>query len=163
MALNRQEWIKVEGDRMANMMSVAVLILCLTIGSPAYARDTRHLLPIAVAMEVRDAQDKLAGSVKFYFGDQAPPQVLTNLGSDVSNRKTNAFGKSDEKACNWAFLSAMVALEKRAQQLGANAVINIVSYYNKKVMSSATEFECHAGAIIAGVALRGDFVKVADG
>ena len=148
---------------MANMMSVAVLMLCLTIGSPAYARDTRHLLPIAVAMEVRDAQDKLDGSVKFYFGDQAPPQVLTNLGSDVSNRKTNAFGKSDEKACNWAFLSAMVALEKRAQQLGANAVINIVSYYNKKVMSSATEFECHAGAIIAGVALKGDFVKIADG
>ncbi len=163
MALNRQEWIKVEGDQMANMMSVAVLILCLTIGSPAYARDTRHLLPIAVAMDVRDAQDKLDGSVKFYFGDQAPPQVLTKLGSDVSNRKTNAFGKSDEKACNWAFLSAMVALEKRAQQLGANAVINIVSYYNKKVMSSATEFECHAGAIIAGVALKGDFVKVADG
>jgi uncharacterized protein YbjQ (UPF0145 family) len=163
MALNRQEWIKVEGDRMANMYRLAVLMLCLTIGSPAYARDTRHLLPIAVAMEVRDAQDKLDRSVKFYFGDQAPPQVLTNLGSDVSNRKTNAFGKSDEKACNWAFLSAMVALEKRAQQLGANAVINIVSYYNKKVMSSATEFECHAGAIIAGVALRGDFVKFADG
>jgi uncharacterized protein YbjQ (UPF0145 family) len=101
--------------------------------------------------------------VKFYFGDQPPPQVLTNLGSDVSNRKTNAFGKSDEKACNWAFLSAMVALEKRAQQLDANAVINIVSYYNKKVMSSATEFECHAGAIIAGVALKGEFVKIADG
>ena len=148
---------------MRNVISVAVLILCLAIGLPAHGRDTRHLLPIAIALEVKDAQDKLDGSVKFYFGDQLPPQVLTNLGSDVSNRKTNAFGKSDEKACNWAFLSAMVALEKRAQQLGANAVINIVSYYNKKVMSSATEFECHAGAIIAGVALRGDFVKFADG
>jgi uncharacterized protein YbjQ (UPF0145 family) len=163
MALNRQEWIKVEGEPMANLLSMAVLILCLTIGSPAFARDTKHLLPIAIAMETKDAQEKLDGSVKFYFGDQLPPQVLTNLGSDVSNRKTNAFGKSDEKACNWAFLSAMVALEKRAQQLGANAVINIVSYYNKKVMSSATEFECHAGAIIAGVALKGDFVKLADG
>jgi uncharacterized protein YbjQ (UPF0145 family) len=148
---------------MANIIAMGILILCLAIGLPAHARDTRHLLPIAVAMEVKDAQDKLDGSVKFYFGDQPPPQVLTNLGSDVSNRKTNAFGKSDEKACNWAFLSAMVALEKRAQQMSANAVINIVSYYNKKVMSSATEFECHAGAIIAGVALKGDFVKLADG
>lgn len=91
------------------------------------------------------------------------PQILAPLGSDVSNRKTNAFGKSDDKACNWAFLSAMVALEKRAQQMGANAVINIVSYYNRKVMASATEFECHAGAIIAGVVLKGDFVKIADG
>ena len=148
---------------MANAMSTAVLILCLAIGFPAHARDTKHLLPIAIAMETTDAQDKLEGSVKFYFGDQPPPQVVTVLGSDVSNRKTNSFGKSDEKACNWGFLSAMVALEKRAQQLGANAVINVVSYYNKQVMSSATEFECHAGAIIAGVALKGDFVRVADG
>ena len=163
MALNRQEWIKVEGEPMANLLSMAVLILCLTIGSPAFARDTKHLLPIAIAMETKDAQEKLDGSVKFYFGDQLPPQVLTNLGSDVSNRKTNALGKSDEKACNWAFLSAMVVLQTCAQQLGANAVINIVSYYNKKVMSSASEFECHAGAIIAGVALKGDFVKLADG
>lgn len=148
---------------MANVMSVAVLILCLAIGLPAHGRDTRHLLPIAIAMEVKDAQEKLDGSVKFYFGDQLPAQVLPNLGSDVSNRKTNAFGKSDEKACNWAFLSAMVALQTRAQQLGANAVINIVSYYNKKVLSSATEFEYHSGAIIVGVALKGDFVKLADG
>jgi uncharacterized protein YbjQ (UPF0145 family) len=163
MALKPTGMDKVEGEPMANLMSMAVLILCLTIGSPAFARDTKHLLPIAIAMETKDAQEKLDGSVKFYFGDQPPPQVLTNLGSDVSNRKTNAFGKSDEKACNWAFLSAMVALQTRAQQLGANAVINIVSYYNKRVMSSATEFECHAGAIIAGVALKGDFVKITDG
>jgi uncharacterized protein YbjQ (UPF0145 family) len=148
---------------MANILAMGILILCLAMGLPAHARDTRHVLPIAIAMETKDAQVKLDGSIKFYFGDQPPPQVLTMLGSDVSNRKTNAFGKSDEKACNWAFLSAMVALEKRAQQIGANTVINIVSYYNKKVMSSATEFECHAGAIMAGVALKGDFVKIADG
>ena len=148
---------------MANVMSMAVLILCLAIALPAHGRDTKHLLPIAAAMETKDAQDKLDGSVKFYFGDQAPPQVVTVLGSDVSNRKTNAFGKSDENACHWAFLSAMVALQTRAQQMGANAVINIVSYYSKNVMSSATEFECHAGAIIAGVALKGNFVKIADG
>ena len=36
----------------------------------------------------------------------------------------------------------MMALQRWAQQLGANAVITIVSYDNKKVMLSATEFEC---------------------
>jgi len=60
------------------------------------------------------------------------------------------------------FLSAMIQLEKRAKQLGANAVVNIVSYYQKNIMSSPTEFECHAGAIMAGVALRGEFVKIAE-
>jgi uncharacterized protein YbjQ (UPF0145 family) len=56
----------------------------------------------------------------------------------------------------------MIALDKRAKQLGANAVVNIVSYYQKVEMSSPTEFECHAGAVIAGVALKGDFVTIAD-
>jgi hypothetical protein len=41
-------------------------------------------------------------------------------------------------------------------------VVNIVSFYKKDVMSSPTEFECHAGAVIAGVALRGEFVKIAE-
>lgn len=145
-----------------NVFSIVILGAFLAAIAPAHARDTKHILPIAVAMETKDAQDKLDGSVKFFFGAQQTPEILTKLGSDVTNRKTNAFGKSDERACNWAFLSAMVALEKRAQQLGADAVVNIVSYYKKNVMSNATEFECHAGAVIAGVALKGDFVKLAD-
>jgi uncharacterized protein YbjQ (UPF0145 family) len=143
---------------------VGLLIFSLVIGTtwPAHARDTKYLLPLAAALEVKDAQEKLDGTIKFYFGNQETPKILTKLGTDVSNRKTNAVGKSDEKACNWAFLSAMVSLEKRAKQLGANAVVNIVSYYQKNVMSSPTEFECHAGAVIAGVALKGDFVKIAE-
>lgn len=143
-------------------LSLIGLILILVMSGPANANDRKHLLSIASGLENKDAQEKLDGSVKFFFGAQAHPAILTKLGTDVSNRKTNAFGKSDETACNWAFLSAMIALQGRAKQLGANAVVNIVSYYKKEVMSSATEFECHAGALMAGVALKGDFVKIAD-
>ena len=143
-------------------VSLVVLGISLAMVWPVHARDTRHLLPIASGLENKDAQEKLDGSIKFFFGAQPHPAILTKLGTDVSNRKTNAFGKSDETACNWAFLSAMISLQNRAKQLGANAVVNIVSYYKKIVMSSETEFECHAGAIIAGVALKGDFVKLAD-
>ena len=136
--------------------------LTMSLVWPAQARDTKYLLPIAAALEVQDAKNRLDGSVKFYFGNQETPKVLAKLSTDVTNLKTNAVGKSDEKACNWVFLSAMIQLEKRAKQLGANAVVNIVSYYRKEVMSSPTEFECHAGAMIAGVALRGEFVKIAE-
>ncbi len=44
---------------------------------------------------------------------------------------------------------------------GGNAVINIASYYKKNTVSSDTEFECHAGAVIAGVAMIGDVVTLA--
>ena len=143
-------------------MSLMVMAIALAGESPSDARDTKHLLPINAAMETKDAQEKLEGSVKFYFGSQLHPQVVKRLGTDVANRKTNSFNKSDEKACNWAFLSALVALEKRAQQLGANAVVNVVSYYRRSEMASSTQFECHAGAFVAGVALRGEFVTVAE-
>ncbi|HSQ11705.1 MAG TPA: hypothetical protein VLM90_01755 [Candidatus Deferrimicrobium sp.] len=139
-----------------------VAALTLSAAWPAHARDDKLMFPVAPALEAKDAKEKLDGSVKFYFGNQETPKVLTKLGTDVTNQKTNKFGKSDERACNWVFLSAMIQLDKRAKQLGANAVVNIVSYYQKNVMSSPTEFECHAGNIIAGVALRGEFVKIAE-
>jgi hypothetical protein len=100
--------------------------------------------------------------VKFYFAGQKHPVVLETFKTDVSNLKTNSFGKGDEVACNWAFLSTLLSFQKRAKELGANAVINLVSYYKKNEMASATQFECHAGAIIAGVALKGEIVTVAD-
>ena len=143
--------------------SLAGLIIAafmLATVAPSSARDTKYMLPIAAVLETKDAREKLDGSVKFFFGSQETPKILTKLATDVTNLKTNAVVKSDEKACNWVFLSAMMQLEKRAKELGANAVVNIVSYYQKNVVSSATEFECHAGAVIAGVALKGDFVKV---
>lgn len=142
--------------------STIVMALALGLAWPAHARDTKYLLPISTALEAKEAKEKLDGSVKFFFGNQETPKILTKLGTDVTNQKTNAVGKSDEKACNWVFLSAMIQLEKRAKQMGANAVVNIVSYYRKSEMSSPTEFECHAGAVIAGVALKGEFVKLAD-
>jgi len=148
---------------MKNIICLTIFFaLTMSLAWPAQARDTKYLLPIAAALEVQDAKNRLDGSVKFYFGNQETPKVLAKLSTDVTNLKTNAVGKSDEKACNWVFLSAMIQLEKRAKQLGANAVVNIVSYYRKEVMSSLTEFECHAGAMIAGVALRGEFVKIAE-
>lgn len=146
---------------MKKMLSTLVFIGVSAVAVlPAHARDDRLLMPISVAMESSDTKEKLDGSIRYYFGHQKTPKVLQKLGSDSSNKKTNAFGKSDEKACQWAFLSAMLSLEQRAKELGANAVINIVSNYKKVEMSSETEYECHAGGIMAGVALKADFVKV---
>lgn len=142
-------------------LSVATLFLCVASIS-AHARDTQHLLPIAEAMQMKDRDGVLDGSVKFYFAGQKHPVVLQKLTTDVSNQKTNAFGKSDEEACKWVFLSALVQFQKKAQQLGGNAVVNLVSYYKKSELADSEKFECHAGAVMAGVALKGDIVKIGD-
>lgn len=143
-----------------------ILLLCTllatVIASPAHSRDTVHMLSLEDALSTSDAEAKLDGSVEFYFAGQDHPPVERSIVETFTNKKTNAFGKSDEEACKWVFLSAMIALQDRAKREGADAVVDIVSYYDKNEMASATEFECHAGAIMAGVALKGNFVTLQD-
>ena len=143
------------------MKKLMLMVVLAAAASGAMAADRKLMLPIAGGMAANDAKAKLDGPVKFYFAGEKAPKALEQLGSDKTSQKTNAFGKSDETACNWAFLSSMLALQKRAAALGANAVVNITNNYKNVENPSATEFECHAGGIMAGVALKADFVRVA--
>jgi len=124
------------------------------------ARNTKYNLPIAGVTQNPEYQNKLGSDVLFYFADQQTARVEQTLGEYVTNKKTNSFNKSDESACQWAFLSALLELRDRAKEEGGNAVINIISFYKKDPFSSRTEYECHAGGVIAGVALKGTVAKL---
>jgi hypothetical protein len=134
-------------------------LAALTVMSVAHARDERLKMPIKDAMESADAKDKLGSDIKFFFGADKPKTAQT-LGSFTSNKKTNFANKSDEEGCKIAFLSAMIALKERAVREGGNAVINIHSIYKDEKFESATEYECGAGKIMGGVALRGTVAKL---
>ena len=56
-------------------------------------------------------------------------------------------------------LSALIELRERARKEGGDAIVNIVSFYRKQEFDSDTLYECHAGAFVAGVALKGTVVK----
>ncbi len=141
---------------------IAITTILFLISFQVYPRDTKLLLPIEEALQSSDFKDQLDPNIKFYFGDQKHQKVANSFGKFVTNKKTNAFGKSDDKACRWVLLSALISLQDRVKTEGGNAVINIVSYYKKDKFSSNNEFECHAGNIIAGVALQGEVVKLAE-
>jgi len=144
--------------------AVSLIVLSLSVSAviPAYARKVKLILPIAAAMEATGIPDRPTGSVKIFFGNQKPPEIFMKVEGHVATPRSGAMGMSDEKAYYGALLWILVALEKRAQQMGANAVVNIVSYYQKNEMASATGFECHVGNVIATVWLTGDLVKIAD-
>jgi uncharacterized protein YbjQ (UPF0145 family) len=112
------------------------------------------------AMNTADAKSKLTGGVQFFFEDQKTPGVARTIGEWVANKKTNATNKTDEEACNWAFLSAMISLQQRALREGGDAVINIHSFYKKIAKKGTQQFECGAGAFVAGVTLKGTVVKL---
>ncbi len=137
----------------------AVLIGVCLFSSTAFARDQIKSFSIADVLNNPEYSERLEG-VRFYFGNQGHPAIVHNYGEFTSNRKTNAFNKSDKGACEWAFLSALLSLRQRALNEGGNAVVNIRGYYKKKKFSSQSEFQCGAGNIMAGVTLKGMVVKL---
>lgn len=143
------------------MTCLALVLAGLTFVGTAQARDTKHLLPVEDVMNGSDARAALDPDIRFFFADTPHPRVIRDHGNFVTNKKTNAFGKSDEEACKWVMLSALISLQDRVKAEGGNAVINIESFYKRNPMVSRTEYECQAGAIMAGVALRGDVVTLA--
>ena len=145
------------------MRDVLKLVLMVSLIAPrlALARNDKYLLPIKAALESTEAREKPDGSVRFFFGKQSPPPIVTKLATVTPHGKASTRRTDDMKACNAAFLAALVDFQKHAKKAGANAVVNIVSYYKNVEMASPTEFECHAGAAAHAI-LRGDVVKIAD-
>lgn len=136
------------------------LIVCLGLPASVLARDDKMMYSIESAMSTAAAKQKLDRGFTYKFGDQPHGKIVSNHGEFMSNKKTNAFGKSDKEACEWVFLSAMLSFQDRIAKEGGNAVVNIRSYYKKNEIRSSTEFECGAGAIMAGVTFLGDVVTL---
>lgn len=140
--------------------ALIVATALLAVASTANARETRVELPLHELINSPEAKAAgIDGSVRFFLAGEKV-NVQQRLGEDVTNKKTNAANKSDAVACNWVALSALKALQDGARSRGANAVVDVVSYYKKNEFKSTTNFECYAGAILAGVALKGTYAKV---
>ena len=140
---------------------LGILLCCLffvlTV-STAYARSTFHDLEVKQAAESETGKAKLL-DVPFYMLGKKHPKTGRDLGEFKANRRTNSFNKTDENACEIAFLSAIISLQNRARKMGADAVIDIKSITKHNDLESSTNFRCAAGVIIANVALTGRVVK----
>ncbi len=146
---------------MKSLLKLAAVAFML-VSLNATARDDHRMLPLKAALDAPAAQEKLDQSIKLFFADQPHPKIERKLGTWPTNKKTNAFGKSDEEACNWVFLTALLTLQERARKEGGNAIVDIKSNYRNIETASATEFMCGVGNIVAGVALKGTVVKLAE-
>ena len=139
--------------------TVLLMVLALAcLATPADARDDRLRLPIADVLNSPDARAKLDPGVQLYFGRQPYAPPVRRMGLTTQNKKTNFFNKTDQEGCNWVFLSAARSLQEFARKMGGNAVVNIVSFYKSQEFSSETQYECGAGNVVGGVALRGEVI-----
>ena len=115
----------------------------------------------ALALNLSARDDVQHFSIEEALNSPKAKEVLNpNIKSGLmANKKTNAFNKSDKEACEWAFLSAVKTFQERAVQEGGSRVVNLTGYYKKQPFDSKTQFQCGAGALMAGVTLKGDIAK----
>ncbi|UJF23678.1 excinuclease ABC subunit A [Suttonella sp. R2A3] len=133
-----------------------VAILAVLLLSAGCARNTTHYISIDEALNSPQAKEVLDPNIKLYFARGAGNAIKSGL---VSNKKTNSANKTDREACIWAFLSAVKQFQERAYDMGGTKVTNLISFYKKQPYSSQENFECHAGTVITGVALKGDIAR----
>ena len=128
--------------------------LCFPLA--AQARDTVHFLDFHETVKAAINDGQLDGTVKFYLkGERVPGKIVQSFPEAVSNKKTNAANKTDEVACDRALRSVLIAFQDNAKRNGANAVVNLVSFYKGNLHQDPAKYECHAGSIMAGVAMKG--------
>src|SRR5512134_1097869 len=132
----------------------ACLALGVALASPASARNTFHDFDVAKAKAEGHGRENLL-DVPVFMAREKHTTVASDLGVFPANRSTNAANKSDEKACQIAFLSALIALQAKARDLGADAVVDVRSVTRHNDLQSATQFRCVAGTFVANVALEG--------
>jgi uncharacterized protein YbjQ (UPF0145 family) len=141
-------------------MVVACGLFIALASTASLAKDETRYFSLAELINSADGKAALDGSVRFFLDGVAHGSVKKTLGSDVSNKKTNGFNKGDKEACSRAALSALIAFQGTARTNGANAVINLISYYKKVEFKSATDYECHIGGVVVSVTLKGDYVQL---
>ena len=145
-----------------NAKSWILAAACISLfPAVSQARDTAHFLPFETAVQEALNAGRLDGSVKFYLAGTQPAGKVSIVRSGVTtSKKTNAFNKTDEAACSWALQSALIRFQNAAKAAGANAVVDLASNYKNVEYKDSQKYECHAGAVMAGVALKGNLANV---
>jgi len=145
---------------MQRMLFLGMVLALVLAPLAASARETEQVYDVAEAKTSPLGQERLF-SIPFYMKGQKHPRVASVVAESTTEQSTRGIMRSDNDSCQVAFLSAIRELQKRAEDRGADGVIDIVSVTWKKQTESATQYRCVAGTWVVHVALKGKIVKFA--
>lgn len=98
----------------AVLFAFAISVMSLA-AAPAMADDVVGNYQIASVIARPDFTSQLEG-VSFYFGDTPHPAVARRIEANVTTSlRTRKLGRSNEEACQWVMLSALMQLRDRAR------------------------------------------------
>jgi hypothetical protein len=131
---------------MKKLLPVWIVLLLLTLTSNVYAQGKVYKFSIRNALNDTRANTNVNPHIKLRFSDRHHKGKLL-----TTTRKTMHFGRSAQEACNRAFLSAIIALQRKARR----SVVDIYSYRFKRKYSSSSKYVCERGRMMTAVTLRG--------
>ena len=139
---------------------LVAFILAMVMATPSLAEDKMLEFPVKEALASSIAKDKLSKDIPIYMKGQGHPGVSKTFGEYKSNKRSNGVGKSDQEACDIAFISALIAFQERANREGGNGVVDIYSITKNQKHESAETYSCLAGRMMVNVALSGKVVTL---
>lgn len=115
--------------------------------------------PIEEDLNSERAQGFLNPEVQVSFGKSERVNGK-KLMTYIANRRTNGSNKDAAEACQIAFLSAVKSLQDRAVKMGADAVVDIHSFYKRVPEWSTETYRCEDGNMVTAVTLQGTITKM---
>ena len=139
------------------LFPLALVAFVVILSSNAKAAEKTYFFSIEQALNKH--RTLVDPNIGLYFATQPHGEIVEDLGTFISNKKTNARNKTPDVSCPWVFMSAIKSLQGRAASEGGNAVVNIHSFYDRIEMFSETKYECHDSKL-SGVTLQGTVVRL---
>jgi hypothetical protein len=136
-----------------SLRKTAIAVVALAaFAAPAHAKGRADVqtYPIESIRALPEYQEKI-GNFRFVWGNNPG----RGLGTTQTRKATNGVNKSDEAACAWAALSALIALKADAEKRGGSSVQGLKSNVTGTPFSSSTEFQCISGFTNSRVYFQG--------
>ena len=138
-------------------MALVVVVAIGAVAAEARAEDKVMKFSVSHALKSKLAKEKTLDDVRVFMTGQGHPGVSRSFREYQSNKRSS--GWNDQEACDKAFISAIIALQQRADKEGGNGVVDIYSIANNKKNRSADTYSCLRGRSMAQVILRGTVVR----
>ena len=104
-----------------NIFSVAVAMIAFEAAPASAQRQVFAADQLGAVTQGCSGGAQWLGDV--FLADQEYPPVSEKLGNYSTHQRSSTRHAEDARSCNVAFLKGLVALEKRAQHAGTNAVV----------------------------------------
>lgn len=148
---------------MKKAKQISLALAVLLAATAVQAREVKaSMLSLEDTVQMGIREGKLDGSVRFYLSGAPVPQLADQpLGEEYLHRRTSNIGKELVFACHWAALAGLMALQESAKKRGANAVVDLHSFYNEKAVKDPARFECNQTSYQTIVAFKGTYARTA--